>query len=120
MIGKKSPSFPTLHGGETRLAAERQLSLPPHDSLQAALSLAFTPGVGPKIRMALVERFGSPEAVLAASPQQWRETPGVGAKLANNLANAQRDFDLEALLPQQEVVAVVIRQQCAVRPVEIS
>jgi len=41
----------------------------------------MTSGVGPRIRMSLLERFGSPEAVLAAAPETLRGVDGVGPKL---------------------------------------
>lgn len=61
-----------------------------------ALRLALVPGVGPRIRRALLERFGSAEAVLRASPVALREVPGVGPKLSARLAGATHEIDAEA------------------------
>lgn len=61
----------------------------------AALRLAMISGVGPRIRCALLERFGSPEAVLRAAPSKLREVPGVGPKLTNRIAAATEEVDAE-------------------------
>lgn len=61
-----------------------------------ALRLALVPGVGPKIRRVLLERFGSAEAVLRAPPAALREVPGVGPKLSARLAAAMDQIDAEA------------------------
>ena len=63
----------------------------------AALRLQMVQGIGPRIYGELIERFGSAEEVLAASPSDIRGVPGVGAKLSNNLALAG-DIDIEPLL----------------------
>ncbi|MBW3598031.1 MAG: DNA-processing protein DprA [Planctomycetes bacterium] len=73
--------------------------MPPIDErLRATLLLALTPGVGPRTRQTLLERFGSPEAVFAAAPSQLRETPGVGAKLCHRLIAARDEIDVEGEL----------------------
>jgi excinuclease ABC subunit C len=43
------------------------------------------PGVGPARKRALLARFGSPEAVLAASSEELQAVPGVPAKVARDL-----------------------------------
>lgn len=53
----------------------------------------LVPGVGPITRRALLERFGSPAAVLAASGSQLRQVRGVGPELARRLASARREVD---------------------------
>ncbi len=66
------------------------------DELADTLRLTMVAGVGPRIRQALLERFGSAQAVLAAAPSEWRDVPGVGTKVADNLAKAdQIDVDRE-------------------------
>jgi len=69
---------------------------PPDGELIPALRLALVSGVGPRIRQALLERFGSPEAVFAAAPSQLREVPGVGPKLMGKITAAEREIDVEA------------------------
>ncbi len=70
--------------------------LPPAaDDLIHTLRLALVPGVGPKTRRALLDRFGSAEAVLGAPPSQLREVEGVGPKLSGRIAGAWREIDAE-------------------------
>lgn len=73
------------------------LPLEPTDSdpLLANLRLALIPGVGPVIRQALLERFGSAEAVLAAAPSRLREVAGVGTTLARKIVAASELVDAE-------------------------
>jgi DNA processing protein len=56
--------------------------------LISALRLAMVPGVGPRLTMALLARFGSAAAVLAAAPSDLREVPGVGTKVSQAIARA--------------------------------
>ncbi len=69
-----------------------------HRQLVQKLRLALIPGVGPRIRQVLLERFGEPEAVLAAAPSELREAPGVGSKLSQAIAAANETIDAEAML----------------------
>jgi len=72
---------------------------PPDQRSQAAtLRFCLIPGVGPRTGRALLERFGSPEAVLAAAPSQLREVPGVGPKLAEKIVTAADAIDAEGEL----------------------
>ena len=61
----------------------------------AALRLSLISGVGPIIRQALLERFSTAEAVLAATEAELREVRGVGAKLATTIQAATREVDAE-------------------------
>lgn len=63
----------------------------------AALRLQMVQGIGPRIFGELIERFGSAEGVLSASPSDIRSVPGVGAKLSNNIAMAS-EIDIDPLL----------------------
>jgi DNA processing protein len=65
------------------------------DPLVASLRLSLVPGVGPLTRQALLERFGSAEAVFAAAPSQLREVAGVGATLARKILAACEEVDAE-------------------------
>lgn len=71
---------------------------PSLEELVDAVRLSLIPGVGPRIRQALLERFGSPAAVLAAAPGQLREVPGVGPKLTQRIAAAGEEIDAEGEL----------------------
>jgi len=85
------------------------------------LRLSLISGVGPRIRRALLERFGSPEAVLAAAPSQLRDVPGVGVKLAEKIVAAQREIDAQgqlALCRQHEIA--VLREASADYPRALS
>ncbi len=68
----------------------------PNDSLLDALRLSMISGVGPRIRKALIERFGSARAVLAAAPSELREVQGVGPKLVRKIADADHELDVQA------------------------
>ena len=59
------------------------------------LRLALVPGVGPRTRRTLLERFGSAEAVLAAPPSDLREVPGVGPKLSRKIVAAREEIHAE-------------------------
>ncbi|NLE82692.1 MAG: DNA-protecting protein DprA [Rhodococcus sp.] len=64
--------------------------------LAASLRLALLPGVGPRIRRALLDRFGTPQAVLSAAPSELREVQGVGTKLSLAIARAAAQIDAAA------------------------
>jgi DNA processing protein len=66
------------------------------DDLVDALRLCLIPGVGPTIRKRLLERFGTPKAVLAAAPSELRQVQGVGGKLTHAIADADHEIDVEA------------------------
>lgn len=81
--------------------------------LREALRLTLVPGVGPRIRQALLERFGSPEAVFQAAPSQLRDVPGVGTKLLAAILQAAKVDGLQAEweLCQQHGVRLVGQQE---------
>jgi len=65
------------------------------DCLRDSLRLSMVPGVGPRIRQSLLERFGSPDEVFAASAGELREVSGVGPKLAHHILTAREMLDVE-------------------------
>jgi DNA processing protein len=69
---------------------------PSHEELVDTLRLSLISGVGPRIRKALLERFGSAKAALAAAPSELREVYGVGPKLVHKIAGADHEIDVEA------------------------
>jgi DNA processing protein len=74
------------------------------------LRLALVPGLGPKLTAALLERFGSPAAVLRATASQLLGVPLIGDKLASSFAESFRAIDVsaeEALLARHGVHAAV-------------
>jgi DNA processing protein len=66
-----------------------------HQALTDVLRLSLVPGVGPRTRKALLERFGSPAAVLRAAPSELGEVHGVGPKLIGKIAAAGDEIDAE-------------------------
>ncbi len=63
---------------------------------RALLTLHLIPGLGPRLTAALLQRFGSAQAVLRASPAQLREVPYLGAKVAGELAQAATRVQVDA------------------------
>src|SRR5690349_17745390 len=57
--------------------------------LRDYLSLVLTLGVGPITLAALLERFGSASAVLAASPTDLSAVPGVGVALSRRIRSSE-------------------------------
>ncbi len=84
---------------------------PPDDSLQATLLLSLIPDVGPRTYKLLMERFGTPQAVLAASPAELREVRGVGPKLCRQIVEARETLDpaAELELCRQNEITVLTR-----------
>lgn len=66
------------------------------DDLLDTLRLSMISGVGPRVRMALMDRFGSARAVLAAAPSELRDVQGVGPKLMRKIAEADHKIDVQA------------------------
>lgn len=66
------------------------------------LTLHLVPGLGPRLTAALLERFGSAAAVLKARPEELREVPHIGAKLARDLYQSMRNADLAQELALME------------------
>ena len=61
------------------------------DATYNYLRLALTGGVGPQILERLLEKFGSAESVLAASPTELAETEGVGVALARRIRSGDSE-----------------------------
>jgi DNA processing protein len=74
--------------------AESQFS----DELVDSLRLSLISGVGPLLRKALLERFGSPAAVLAAAKDELQCVDGIGPKIAARIVAARDEIDAEAEL----------------------
>jgi DNA processing protein len=68
------------------------------DEAASELLLGLVDGVGPRVRKALVEHFGSAANVLAAAVSELRSVPGVGAKIGQAIAAARREIDVAAEL----------------------
>ena len=60
--------------------------------------LSLVSGVGPLLRKSLLERFGSPGAVLAASRDELQSVDGIGPKTSARILAAHEEIDAEAEL----------------------
>lgn len=65
---------------------------------RAQLLLALVPGVGPIGRQRLLEHFGDAEGVLAAPAEKLQLVSGIGPKIAEKIADAERLVDLDQQL----------------------
>ncbi len=61
----------------------------------AYLALNLLPKVGPIRVRRLLERFGSPQAILSAAPRELRGVPGIGEEMAALLSGWERHVDLD-------------------------
>lgn len=61
------------------------------DALEPVLRLAIVDGIGPARLSTLLARFGTPEGVLGASPQELGAVPGFGRELVKRLRAAATD-----------------------------
>jgi DNA processing protein len=68
------------------------------NSLHAHVRLSLVSGVGPRIRQALLDSFGSANAVFEAAASELRCVPGVGPKLARTIVDSRTSIDVEAEL----------------------
>lgn len=85
------------------------LGEPSHAELVDFLRLAMISGVGPRLRQALLECFGTPGEVLRAAPSRLRDVLGVGPTLSRRIAAAQEEIDAEQVIAEcrQHGIAIV-------------
>jgi DNA processing protein len=67
---------------------------------RSVLRLTLTPGLGPRRIAALIERFGSATAALAASAKELERVPGIGEVTAARVARGMRE---SAELAEREI-----------------
>lgn len=81
----------------------------PDDELADILLLSLVSGIGPRLRQALLQRFGTARAVFEAPTSLLRTVPGIGAKLAGAVTRARQEIDVaaEIELCQKHQVAIV-------------
>jgi DNA processing protein len=81
-----------------------------HDHIAAAMRLSLVPGVGPRLRKALIEQFETPQAVLAAAPSELRRVPGIGPKLCQAIARANETIDVatEQALCREQAIEILV------------
>jgi DNA processing protein len=79
------------------------------DALRDTLRLCLVSGVGPRTRCALLERFGTTAAVLAASPDELRLVPGIGPRLCARIREAAAiDVDQEITLCHRHGLDIIL------------
>lgn len=66
------------------------------EALVAALRLALVPGVGPRIRRKLLDKFGTYEAIFSATPSELRAVDHVGPKVSKAIFAARQEIDVES------------------------
>lgn len=66
------------------------------DEIRQQLLLAMISGVGPLARQRLLTQFGTPAGVLSASGGELQRVQGIGPKLAQRIAGAKEEIDVEA------------------------
>ncbi|MCS7237634.1 MAG: DNA-processing protein DprA [Thermoguttaceae bacterium] len=93
-------------------------ALPSHSAIPAGedvesriayLRLALVEGVGPRTIQFLLARFGTPEAVLRASPTALQRVPRIGPVLAERITQAPSETEVRELLAlcRQENIAIL-------------
>jgi DNA processing protein len=89
---------------------------PPHDDasndLVDAVRLSLISGVGPRLRKALLEEFGSAAAILSAAPSELRRVQGIGPELTRRIAVAREDIDVQAEIDLCAANGVAILSEC--------
>jgi DNA processing protein len=63
-----------------------------------SVRLSLVSGVGPLLRKALLERFGTPAAVLAAGKDELQSVQGIGPKISRRILGARHEVQLDAQL----------------------
>jgi predicted Rossmann fold nucleotide-binding protein DprA/Smf involved in DNA uptake len=63
-----------------------------------SVRLSLVSGVGPLLRKALIERFGSAAAVLGATKGELQGVEGIGPKISERILAAHDEIDPEAEL----------------------
>jgi len=86
---------------------------PPLDGRAAELLLALTPGIGPRLRKALLARFSSAQVILDAPASDLQSVPGIGPKLSRAIVVARREIDVAAELRDcgEHGVSVLVESQ---------
>jgi len=79
-----------------------------HEERLAAIRLHLTPGVGPRMYVALVEHFGSARAAAEASPAALAEVPRIGDTSAEKIRDGLSRADAQAELDKAEKAGVRI------------
>ncbi len=73
-------------------------SIPDDHRLLEALRLSLLPGIGPRLQKVLLDHFGSPAALFAASQNELQQVPGIGPKLARGIVEHRDPIEAQAEL----------------------
>jgi DNA processing protein len=84
----------------------------PTEDLVDAVRLSLISGVGPRLRKALLEEFGTAAAVLSAAPSDLRRVQGIGPELTRRIAVAREDIDVQAELDLCAAGGIAILSEC--------
>lgn len=91
---------------DAELAADRVL----FDTLR----LQLIAGIGPRLHQVLLERFGNPQAVLAAPTEALQQVPGIGPKLAAAIVAGRAPSAAEAEWARCQKMGVTLLRRGAV------
>jgi hypothetical protein len=89
-----------------RAGAGVVVSTPISADLRDRLLLHLTPGLGPIRTAALLERFGTPAAILGASPAELQEVQYIGQPVAEAITRARQSTDVDGELARIEKFGV--------------
>ena len=86
---------------------------PAEHHIAATLRLALVPGIGPQLWKQLLAHFRTPQAVLAASPQELRQIQGIGIQTSQAILAAGLDRSAEEMLAvcQQHGIEVLTESE---------
>jgi DNA processing protein len=82
------------------------VSTPISSELRDRPLLHLTPGLGPIRTAALLERFGTPAAILAASAAQLQEVRYIGQQVAEGITRARQSIDVDGEIARIEKFGV--------------
>ncbi len=91
------------------------------EELLDSLRMHLVPGIGPRHSQLLLDYFGSPQAVLRATSEQWQQVEGIGPRIAMSLAAAKLGRDAETELAEVRKLGVrLLRRNTADYPKAIA
>ncbi len=104
-----SPTLKVWHDSKREMIMT-SASAPDHSSALKidTLRVSLTPGVGPLMYRALIERFGDAKSVLQASEAELRGVSGVGAKVVAGLRRSAESEEAAGLLSACEQYGVEV------------
>ncbi|MBU6276619.1 MAG: DNA-processing protein DprA [Planctomycetes bacterium] len=92
------PASPQPSAGAAPSGIPRAAAGDDSGDLRDHVRLASVPGIGARLRRLLLERFGSPTAILAARPDELQGVGRISRKLAHEIGQLANDVDVDRLL----------------------